>query len=115
MRYEEKSFQLFYFPLFFAILPYMKNIYELVLILRSSIEEKNKERLLELIKKTISPGKIIETKDWGKRMLAYSIKKEKEGNYLLLTLESEGKEAVKLSEVLRPAEVVLRYLLVRKE
>lgn len=115
LRYEEKLFQLFYFPLFFAILPYMKNTYELVLIFRSSIEEKNKERVLELIKKTISPGKITETKDWGKRMLAYSIKKEKEGNYLLLTLESDGKEAVKLLEALKSTETVLRYLLVRKE
>lgn len=93
----------------------MKNTYELMLILRSSIEEKNKERLLELIKKTISPGKITETKDRGKRTLAYPIKKEKEGNYLLLTLESEGKEIAKLSEALKSVETVLRYLLIRKE
>ena len=93
----------------------MKNTYELMLILKTSVEEKERERLIEFIKKTISIGKITDTKDWGKRILAYPIKKEKEGNYLLLTLELEGKEDVKLTEVLRSSETVLRYLLVRKE
>ena len=93
----------------------MKNVYELTLILKSSLEDKERDRLLELIKKAVSPGKITDTKDWGKRILAYPIKKEKEGHYLSLTLELEGKEAMKFPTVIKADEKLLRYLLVRKE
>lgn len=93
----------------------MKTIYELVLILRSTIEEKEKEKILEEIKKSISPGKIKEIVDWGKKIFAYSIKKEKDGYYLLAILETEGKEAVKIPKLLQTNEQILRFLLVRKE
>ena len=106
---------LFNFLGYFAILAVMKNVYELMLILKSPVEEKERERLMELIKKAVSPGKITDTKDWGKRILAYPIKKVKEGHYLLLTLELEGKEALKFPEVIKADEKLLRYLLVRKE
>lgn len=89
--------------------------YELMLILNSKITPKDQNDILDDIKKNLGTGKITEVKDWGKRILAYPIKKEKEGNYLLLMLEMGGQEAVKLSGSLRKNETILRCLLVRRE
>lgn len=100
----------------YAILTHMPTTYELMLLLRTSVSEEKRKKIFEEVKKSVSAsGKIIDTKDLGKRLLAYSIKKEKEANFWLLTLEIEGKEAQKLTGILKLKEEVLRALIVRKE
>jgi len=91
--------------------------YDLTLILHSGLDETSQEKVLDKIKKIISDagGKVDKIDEWGKRELAYPIKKQKEGFYLLLLLELEGKEAKTIEEKLKFEEAVLRHLLVRKE
>jgi len=91
--------------------------YELVLILSSALEKAEQEKILGKIKKIIAEagGKVGEVTEWGKRELAYPVKKQNEGIYLFLNLEIEGKEAKKIGEKLKIEESVLRHLLVRKE
>lgn len=92
-----------------------QNTYELMLILKSSVDSKKQKEALTKIKKHFSSyGKIIKEKDWGKKMFTYPIKKEKEGNYFIFTLEMPGKEAKKLAERFKHNEVVLRHLLIRR-
>lgn len=94
----------------------MLNSYELVLILKTSVSEEGRKKIIEEIKKLLPTSeKKFEVKDFGKRQLSYPIKKEKEGNYYLLTLNMEGKEAASLNSKLKLNEGVLRYLLVRVE
>ncbi|TSC53204.1 MAG: small subunit ribosomal protein S6 [Microgenomates group bacterium LiPW_16] len=91
--------------------------YELTLILNAGLDKSSQEKVLTKIKKIIddSGGKMGKVEEWGKRQLSYPIKKQKEGVYLLLTLELEGKEAKKIEEKLKLEESVLRHLLIRKE
>lgn len=91
--------------------------YELTLILNAGLPKADQEKTLTKIKKIIddSGGKVGKIDEWGKRQLSYPIKKQKEGVYLLLTLELEGKEAKKIEEKLKLEEAVLRHLLIRKE
>lgn len=91
--------------------------YELTLILNAGLPKADQEKTLTKIKKIIddSGGKVGKIEEWGKRQLSYPIKKQKEGVYLLLTLELEGKEAKKIEEKLKLEEAVLRHLLIRKE
>ena len=94
----------------------MKNKYELVLILKSSTTEEKQKEIAKLIEKSIQPeGTIINTNNWGKKVLSYPIKKEKEGIYLLLTLEMLAKSAKTLSEKFKLSEIILRHLLIRKD
>ncbi|MBI4999629.1 30S ribosomal protein S6 [Candidatus Gottesmanbacteria bacterium] len=90
--------------------------YELTLILNSEIDKSSQEKILSKIKKIIADagGKVGEVTEWGKRQLSYPIKKQKEGVYLFLNLELEGKEAKKIEEKLKLEENVLRHLLVSK-
>lgn len=59
-------------------------------------------------------AKVLQVDEWGKRRLAFPVKKHKEGIYVILTLEEENADAVsELERRFRVAEPVIRYLTVR--
>lgn len=95
----------------------MKTAYELVLLLPADRDKNKEKKLLDdislIIEKT--KGKVVETTNWGKKSLAYPIKKKKEANFCLLTFETEGKEVVSIVNKLKHNEDVLRYLIIKKE
>ena len=73
---------------------YSLRSYQSVLILKPDIEESRLDETLgqigELIKS--NGGTILKTEKWGKKRLAYRVKKNRFGNYLNLyhTLEPSG-------------------------
>lgn len=94
----------------------MQGNYELTLVFLAKTNEQRQTEILEEIEKYISPnGKITDKASWGKKTLAYPIKKEKEGIYWLLTLVMTRKEAKELTDKLRLNEFILRYLLIRRK
>lgn len=72
----------------------MSNYYETVLILNPEIDDEKKGKLFETIKKIFKrfKGELISVDEWGKKRLAYPIKKVREGFYVLLqhTISVEG-------------------------
>ena len=64
-------------------------IYELVLVMRASLKEADRKKLLGQVKEWLGTVKITKEDDWGQKALAYPIKKEDAGYYYLLQLESE--------------------------
>lgn len=88
----------------------------------ANLEKTVLEKALDKIKKIVSDagGKVSETKEWGKRELAYPIRRpglsaggQKEGLYYLFSLDLEGKEAKPIDEKIKREEGVLRHLLVK--
>ena len=65
--------------------------YELVVIVRTEAEEEGYEATIESISNYISShgGSVTDVERWGKRRLAYPIKRYGEGNYVL-TLTATG-------------------------
>jgi small subunit ribosomal protein S6 len=60
-------------------------------------------------------GKIEKQEYWGLRTLAYRIKKNRKGHYVLLNLNAPAKAVSELERQLKINEDVLRYLTVRVE
>jgi small subunit ribosomal protein S6 len=87
--------------------------YELTLILRSSLKDADKKKIIEMVKKWLDTVKIKKEDDWGQKPLAYSIKHEISGQYYLLHLESENAIPVDLEQKILANESVLRHLLIR--
>lgn len=87
--------------------------YELMLVVGSDFDHENAKKREELIKKLVGEGvKLAEVNVLGKKLLAYPIKKQTEGVYLLAKLEAEnGLVVANLEKQSRLNEVVLRYLL----
>ncbi len=90
------------------------NKYELVYILKPSVEEEKRTQLLERFRGIIETEGAIENVDeWGSRRLAYEIDKVNEGYYVLVNFSS-GIEVIKeLNRNLRIIDDVLRHLIVR--
>lgn len=95
--------------------------YEMAVVLDPDLKEEEKEKLVEEIKAEIEKmkGKVEKADSWGKKELAYSIrkagKKSKEGIYFLFNLELPQEGPAEIGKKLRLKEKVLRYLLVRED
>ncbi len=91
--------------------------YELTLILDADLSSEDQKKLSEKIKKIIedAKGKVEKTNDWGKKELAYPIKKKKMGSYFLWEIKADSQQIDKIDKKLKIEEEVLRYLILRKE
>jgi small subunit ribosomal protein S6 len=92
----------------------MRN-YQLVLVLKSSLSEVQKKKLLETIKSWLKDVKIAKEEEWGQKSLSYSIKRETSGFYLNLLLEAKDSFPLDFEKKLVAQDDVLRHLLLRKD
>ena len=91
--------------------------YELTVVLKPDLADKAREELLAKIKKLVEDAKgKIESQDlWGKKSLAYPLKKEREGIYAYFVLTFPKNETSALEKKIKIEEGVLRHLLVCRD
>jgi small subunit ribosomal protein S6 len=91
------------------------NDYELVVIVTPEATEEKLEARLNGISQYITGhgGAVVSVDKWGKRRLAYPIKKSFEGNYIVFKFSLPPKASHELENNLRISEDLLRYLMVR--
>ncbi len=89
--------------------------YELMVILDPEIEERTVAPSLDKLLTVVSKdGGSVDTVDiWGRRRLAYEIKKKSEGIYAVVTMTAEPATAQELDRQLGLNESVLRTKLLR--
>lgn len=87
--------------------------YELVLVLKSSLSNPQRKKLMDTIKTWIGDAKITKEEEWGQKNLSYLIKKEALGFYINLMLESENGLSNDMEKKLLANDDVLRHLLLR--
>ncbi len=89
--------------------------YETVVVLAPEMEERDQKAFIEKLSGILKEnGGSVERVDfWGKRKLAYPIKKKTEGFYICICYEADGERVRELERVLRVTESVLRYLTVK--
>lgn len=58
-------------------------------------------------------GKVVKVDNWGKKSLAYKIKKFRDGYYVILTMDADGAIIAELERRFRVADHVIRFLSVR--
>jgi small subunit ribosomal protein S6 len=59
-------------------------------------------------------GSVGNVEKWGKRRLAYEIKGQREGNYVLIQFSGEPAVSSEVDRVMKISDEVLRHLIVRK-
>lgn len=91
--------------------------YELVYILQADLDEATLTAAVDSIETLIknSKGEIAKSDKWGKRRLAYPIRKMKEGYYVFISFQMDPSEIVNLKRSLGYNEQVLRYIVVRAD
>lgn len=92
-------------------------LYESVLIARNDISQAQVETLVEQIETLLTQdgGSIEKREFWGLRSLAYRIKKNRKGHYVLLGLNARPEQIRELERQLSLNEDVLRVLTLRVE
>jgi small subunit ribosomal protein S6 len=89
--------------------------YELVVIISPDVAEEDVPATIEKINQLVTGrgGEVSQVDHWGRRKLAYPIKRHLEGNYVVSQVKLEPAQVVGLAAGLRLSEEVLRHLLVR--
>jgi small subunit ribosomal protein S6 len=91
--------------------------YEIIVILDPSLTEEEAEGQINEISDMVlkGSGEVNEIQRWGKKRLAYGVKKRKEGYYVLFRIAGEPRVISALERSFKISEKVLKYLTVRFE
>jgi|SRR3989344_7433868 len=89
-------------------------VYQLTLILKSTLKEAEQKKLLENIKTQLSKAKITE-KSWGQKALSYPIKREVSGLFLNWKIDLEGVVQSDFEKKLLASDNILRHLLLKSK
>ena len=89
--------------------------YELVVVLNPEIGDDivggSLERLSENIKSR--GGEVVDVNHWGRRRLAYPIKRHFEGNYVVSQIKLDPRQVSGLEGSLRISEEIIRHLVIQ--
>ena len=92
-------------------------IYETIFILRPEAPDEEIDATIDQVTTTITDGQatIDKVERWGKRRLAYRVKRYKEGHYILVqySVESNAGLSKELERRLKVTDTVIKYLTVR--
>ncbi|MGA9467228.1 MAG: 30S ribosomal protein S6 [Exiguobacterium marinum] len=91
--------------------------YELLYIIRPSVDEEAKKALIERFNNVITEngGTVEKTTDMGKRRLAYEINKMREGHYVLLNIVAEPKAIQETERLMKISDDVVRQMTTKDE
>jgi small subunit ribosomal protein S6 len=89
--------------------------YETIFIMDSDLEEEQTQSVVEKIKGIITQahGEILKVEDWGKRKLAYEVKKKSKGHYFLIHFLGSPALLSELERNFRVMDAVIKFQSVR--
>ena len=94
--------------------------YELMVVLSTTLTDEQLPVSIEKISQAVSGlgGQVTDVQHgapWGRRKLAYPIRHQREGYYVVYRLQLDGNKSEELDRELKLNEDVLRHLLTRVE
>lgn len=89
--------------------------YETIFIMDPDLEEERALSTIEKVKGIITQGngEILKVEDWGKRKLAYDVKKKSKGHYILIHLLGSPALLSELERNFRVMDTVIKFQSVR--
>ncbi len=91
------------------------NYYENIFILSPELDDNAVESALERVKNVIlkNGGEILKTENWGRKKLAYDLKKQNKGVYLFLVFKSPSSAISELERFYKVLEPLLKFMVVK--
>ena len=91
------------------------NKYESVVIINPNVEENKLKELIEKFQTLINTdGKVEQVNELGKKKLAYEVKKNKEGYYVVYDFEANPSLIAELERNYRITDEVIKFIVVKK-
>lgn len=87
--------------------------YEIIFIAHPDLDEENLNNVVEKVKGWIADdkGEVVSVDNWGKRRMAYRIRKQRDGQYVLITANMEPSAVKNLSQNMRFVESIMRSMI----
>jgi len=81
------------------------------------VEDADLDKLIAGFEQTVisGGGNLRSAEKLGRRKLAYTVRKFNDGNYILLTIDADGKLVAELERRLRVSEPVIKFITVRMD
>jgi small subunit ribosomal protein S6 len=91
--------------------------YEIMYIIRPNIEDEAKKALVERFNGILTDNgaEVNETKEWGKRRLAYEINDFRDGYYMLVKVSSAAAAVQEFDRLAKISEDIIRHLVIKEE
>jgi small subunit ribosomal protein S6 len=92
-----------------------QRVYEVMFIVRPDMADEDLDKLISTLESnaTHAGAAIKNTERMGKRRLAYAVRGFADGNYILMTLDADGKAIHEVERRLRVSEPVIKFITVR--
>ena len=92
------------------------NKYESVIIINPNIEAEGVKALVDKFSGLINEnGNVVSVEEIGKKKLAYEIKKNKEGNYIVFKFEADPSLIKELERVYRITDDIIKFIVIKKD
>lgn len=91
--------------------------YEILYVIRPDIEEEAKSTLVKRFDEVLTNNgaEIVESKEWGKRRLAYEIEDFKDGYYQIIKYNGDSAAADEFDRLAKFNNDIIRHIVVRDE
>lgn len=91
------------------------NVYESAVMINAALDDEQIEVVISHIRETITNngGEIRDTENWGRKRLAYVVKKSKVGYYVIFRFDAPSSIVSKLERFYSLDEHVIRFLTIK--
>ncbi|HFK0182797.1 TPA: 30S ribosomal protein S6 [Listeria monocytogenes] len=96
----------------------MARKYEIMYIIRPNIEEDEKKAVVERFDGILTENgaEIIESKEWGKRRLAYEINDYRDGFYRIVKLNADKADSInEFDRLAKISDDIIRHMVIKEE
>jgi len=94
----------------------MNRTYELMFIVRPDMVDEELNKLISTLESSVtSAGGTVKSEIWGKRRLAYTVRKFNDGVFVLLIIDGTGAMVHEVERRLRVTEPVIKFITVRTD
>jgi small subunit ribosomal protein S6 len=95
----------------------MQQLYESIFIVRPSLPDEEAQKLIDKMKGVLdkSGASLLKAENWGKKKLAYEVRRERKGVFVYFYFKSEGSVIEELERSYRLEDGVIKFLTVRLE
>ncbi len=91
--------------------------YDSIFIVRPTLSDEDASKVIDKMKGVLekSGATLVKVENWGKKKLAYEVKRERKGTFAYFHFQGEGNAVAELERSYRLEDSVIKFLTVRME
>ncbi len=91
--------------------------YESIFIVRPSLTDEETDKVVEKVKGVLqrTGASVVKQENWGKKRLAYEVRRERKGTYIYLNFTSPGDTVAELERSYRIEDAVIKFMTIKLE